>query len=450
MNEPREPAQDATDRGTTSRVSAAESIEATLDAARPRAIAALLRALGDLDAAEDAFQEACLRAWRTWPRDGVPSAPIGWLIRTGRNAGIDAVRRARPVAALTDAHETAADVRRSVGADDDAIDHAPFRDDVLRLLFVCCHPELAPAQQIALALRVVSGLTVAEIASAFLVADSAMEQRITRAKRRLADAGATLETPGAAERATRIAAVAATIYLLFNEGYSASGGDEHVRVGLCDEAVRLAELLASLCPVDPEVLGLAALLQLQHSRTPARLDGDGAIVLLERQDRSLWRRDRIDAGLRRLDDALAHRRPGPYQIQAAIAATHARAPRADATDWAEIDRLYAALATVQPSPIVSLNHAVAVAKVRGPAAALAMLEPLANALDDRFHFHGLRGALLADLRRDDAAIAAFARALDLARTPQESAHIRLRLAEVGGTKPAGDPDDDDERCSTRS
>jgi RNA polymerase sigma-70 factor (ECF subfamily) len=304
------------------------------------------------------------------------------------------------------------------------LDSSHYRDDVLRLLFICCHPELPATQQIALALRIVSGLSVKEIARAFLVSESAMEQRITRAKRRVAAAQLPFETPGAVDRAERLAAVAATIYLLFNEGYAASGGNAHIRVPLCVEAIRLARLLLRLFAGEPEIMGLTALLLLQHARAPARLDGAGDIVLLERQDRGLWDRALIAEGLVLVEKALRHRRAGPYQVQAAIAAVHARAAQPEQTDWAEIDRLYAVLERLQPSPVVTLNRAVAVAKVQGAAAALEMVEPLAEPLSGYFHFFGVKGALLRELGRAQEARAAFERALALAHTAAEAAHIR--------------------------
>jgi RNA polymerase sigma-70 factor, ECF subfamily len=294
-------------------------------------------------------------------------------------------------------------------------------------LFVCCHPELPATQQIALALRIVSGLSVKEIARAFLVSESAMEQRITRAKRRVAAARIPFESPGAVERAERLGAVAAMIYLLFNEGYAASGGDAHIRAPLCEEAIRLARLLLRLFPAEPEIMGLTALLLLQHARAPARLDTEGNIVLLEDQDRRRWDRALIAEGLVLVEKALRHRRPGAYQAQAAIAAVHARAARAEDTDWAEIDRLYGVLEKVQPSPVVTLNRAVAVAKVQGPAAALAMIEPLAERLSGYFHFFGVKGALLKELDRGEEARAAFDRAIALANTAAEAAHIRMHL-----------------------
>ena len=404
-------------------------IAPALTGSRPRAVAALLRYFRDLDTAEEAFQEASLRAMQHWPTRGPPRDPVAWLILVGRNAALDELRR-RQLNEPLPPEEEISDLDDMQSRLADQLDEAHYRDDMLRLLFVCCCPSLPATQQIALALRVVSGLSVKEIASAFLVGESAMEQRITRAKRHIAAAGIAFETPGAAERAERLAAVASTVYLLFNEGYSASGGTEHVRAPLCDEAIRLARLLQGLFPHEPEPAGLTALLLLQHARTPARLDADGAVVLLQDQDRRLWIRSMIDEGLALLAQALQQRRPGPYQVQAAIAATHGRAMHAHDTDWAEIDRLYAALEAMQPSPVVTLNRAVAVAEVRGPGAALEMIAPLDAALARYFHFHGLRGALLVRLGRHDEARAAFERAVTLARTAAEAAHIRGHLDQL--------------------
>jgi RNA polymerase sigma-70 factor, ECF subfamily len=401
-------------------------IDAALKSARPQAISALLRYFRDLDQAEEAFQEACLRALRHWAANGAPRDPAAWLILVGRNAALDDVRRRSrtqplpPDELISDLDDAEADVA-------ERLDSSHYRDDMLRLLFICCHPDLPATQQIALALRIVSGLSVNEIARAFLVSESAMEQRITRAKRRVAEAQVPYETPGAVERAERLGAVAAMVYLLFNEGYSASGGTAHIRVPLCEEAIRLARLLLRLFPSEPEVMGLTALLLLQHARAPARLDADGEIVLLEDQDRSLWHREMIAEGLALVEKALRHRRPGAYQVQAAIAAMHARAARFEATDWGEIDQLYAVLETLQPSPVVTLNRAVAVARLHGPETALAMIEPLAAQLAGYFHFFGVKGALLLQLGRADEARTAFDRAVALAHTPAEAAHIRQHL-----------------------
>lgn len=401
-------------------------MDAALAGARPQAIGALLRYFRDLDRAEEAFQEACLRALKTWPVNGPPRDPAAWLILVGRNVALDDVRRQSRSEALP-AEEALSDLDDAEAGLAERLDSSHYRDDLLRLLFICCHPDLPAVQQIALALRIVSGLSVSAIARAFLVSESAMEQRITRAKSRIAAADVPFEAPGAVERAEGLGTVAAMIYLLFNEGYSATGGTAHVRAALCEEAIRLARLLLRLFPAEPEIMGLTALLLFQHARAPARLDADGAIVLLEDQDRRRWDRDLIAEGHVLLEKALRHRRPGPYQVQAAIAGVHAHAARAEDTDWAEIDRHYALLERLQPSPVVSLNRAVAVAKLRGPAVALAMIEPLAMALAGYFHFFGLKGALLLQLGRSDEARVAFDRAVALARTPAEAAHIRLNL-----------------------
>ena len=424
-------------------------IATTLTAARPRAVVALLRYFRDLDTAEEGFQEASLRALRHWPQQGPPDDPLAWLIFVGRNAALDELRRRDRHGPLPEGDDGDADA--TLDSDlAEQLDQSHYRDDVLRLLFVCCHPALPLAQQIALALRVVSGLSVAEIARAFLVGERAMEQRITRAKQRVAAAGLPFDAPGVRERGERLAAVGAVVYLLFNEGYAASGGTAHVRVALCKEAIRLARLLCELFPDEPEAAGLCALLLLQHARAEARLDADGMVVLLEDQDRTRWHRAAIDEGLALLDEALRQRRIGPYQLQAAIAATHARTARAVDTDWAEIDRLYAGLERLQPSPVVTLNRAVAVAKVRGPEAALAMVDALAVPLSAYFHFHGLRGGLLTQLGRADEARRAFADALALARTAAEAAHIRLLLDRLSAGASSDSLQAKDERCSIPS
>ena len=401
-------------------------IDATLRSARPQAVGALLRYFRDLDQTEEAFQEACLRALKNWPVNGPPRDPVAWLILVGRNVALDDVRRRRRTEALP-AEEIISDLDDAEADLAERLDSSHYRDDVLRLLFICCHPDLPATQQIALALRIVSGLTVKEIARAFLVSESAMEQRITRAKARVAQADVPFETPGAVERAERLGAVAAMVYLLFNEGYSASGGDVQVRVPLCEEAIRLVRLLLKLFPGEPEIMGLAALLMLQHARAPARLAADGSIVLLEDQDRGLWDRDLIAEGLALIDKAARHRRPGAYQVQAAIAGVHASAGRPEDTDWSEIDSLYAVLERLQPSPVVTLNRAVAVSKSQGPAAALAMLDALAGPLAGYFHFFGVKGALLMQLGRSQEARVAFDQAIALAHTPAEAAHIRQHL-----------------------
>ncbi|MCK5909582.1 MAG: RNA polymerase sigma factor, partial [Caulobacter sp.] len=345
-------------------------IEGAVVAARPQAMAALLRYFRDMDAAEEAFQDACLRALKAWPKNGPPRDPTAWLIMVGRNAAIDAVRKTSRNAPLP-SEELLSDLEDAEAEAAERLDGSHYRDDVLRLLFICCHPDLPATQQIALALRIVSGLTVRQIARAFLVGEAAMEQRITRAKARIGAGDAPFEAPGPVERAQRFAAVAAMIYLVFNEGYSASGRALEARGGLCDEAIRLARLLLRLFPAEPEMMGLTALLLLQHARAEARFAADGTAILLEDQDRSLWNRKMISEGLALIDKAMLKRDPGPCQIQAAIAALHARAATPEETDWTQIDLLYGALEVVQPSPVVTLNRAVAVSKARGPEEALA-------------------------------------------------------------------------------
>ncbi len=401
-------------------------IGAALTAARPQAVAALLRYFRDLDVAEEAFQEASLRALKSWPLNGPPRDPAAWLIFVGRNSALDEMRRRNKHDALPD-DDVISDAENNEAALVDRLDSSAYQDDVLRLLFICCQPELPATQQIAVALRIVSGLSVQEIASAFLVSEAAMAQRITRAKRALSESAVAFEAPGPAERAARLSTVATMIYLLFNEGYSASGGEAHVRAPLCEEAIRLGRLLLRLFPSESEIMGLTALMLLQHARTPARLDSNSNIVLLDDQDRQLWNRGLIAEGLVLVEKACRWGIPGPYQLQAQIAAVHARAARPQDTDWGQIDQIYAVLEVLQPSPVVTLNRAVAVAKVRGPQAALALIEPLAQPLAGYFHFFGVKGALLKELGRAAEAREAFNRAIALARTAAEAAHIRMNL-----------------------
>lgn len=400
-------------------------IDAALVSARPQAVAALLRYFRDLDLAEEAFQDACLRALKNWPTNGPPRDAAAWLIMVGRNAAIDVTRRRAKQTSLPD-EEALSDLSDVEDVAVQRLDEADYRDDVLRLLFICCHPDLPATQQVALALRIVSGLSVPQIARAFLVGESAMEQRITRAKAKVAGAGVPFEAPGAVERAERLGAVMAMVYLVFNEGYSAADPASD-RASLCDEAIRLGRLLLRMYPSEPELMGLLALMLLQHSRLAARFDAAGNPILLDDQDRGLWKRAPIQEGLALIDKAMRARKPGPYQIQAAIAGLHAVADTPAETDWAEIDGLYAALEQHSPSPVVTLNRAVAVSKLRGPEAALAMIEPLAARLDKYFYFHGMRGAMLKELGRAKEAREAFNQAIALANSPAEAAHIRQHL-----------------------
>ena len=402
-------------------------IDAILTSARPQAVAALLRYFRDLDTAEEAFQEACLRALKSWPQNGPPRDAAAWLILVGRNVAIDSTRRRSKQQPLP-AEEVMSDLDDAEAVLVERLDDGHYRDDILRLLFICCHPDLPSTQQIALALRVVSGLSVKEIARAFLVNESAMEQRITRAKRRVAEAEVPFQTPGAPERAERLAAVAAMIYLLFNEGYSASGGAAHVRAPLCDEAIRLARLLLRLFQAEPEVMGLTALLLLQHARTcrapGCRRDhraaaGPGSQPV-EPQD------DRRGLCPHRQGHAppAAGPLPGPGRHRGAACAGRARPKtRIGRRSICSMQRSR----RLQPSPVVTLNRAVAVAKVHGPAAALAMIEPLASQLSGYFYFFGVKGALLMQVGRPTQARVAFDQAIALANTPAEAAHIRMQL-----------------------
>ncbi|HET6523788.1 RNA polymerase sigma factor [Sphingopyxis sp.] len=402
-----------------------DDYRATFAAARPRAMAALLRYFRDLDRAEDAFQEACVRALSAWPRNSPPRDATGWLILVGRNAQVDALRRQQKVA--NEAGGIVADT--AVGGEPDMIerlDQSHFRDDILRLLFTCCHRDLPPAQQIAVALRVISGLSVVQISRAFLVSEAAMEQRITRAKARIAKAELSYEAPGALERVERLAAVGKMLYLLFNEGYTAADPASD-RATLCAEAIRLVRLLLEMFPAEPELMGLLALMLLQHSRAAARFDAGGSPILLDDQDRRLWNRDAIGEGIALIDKAMRHRAPGPYQIQAAIAALHARAESPADTDWHQIDQLYQALERHAPSPVTTLNRAVAVARLRGAAAALEMIAPLSEALDGYFYYHGVRGIFLKEIGHQEEARRALLRAMSLASTPAEAVHVRREI-----------------------
>jgi RNA polymerase sigma-70 factor (ECF subfamily) len=399
-------------------------IDAALVSARPQAVAALLRYFRDLDTAEEAFQEACLKALKNWAVNGPPRDATSWLIMVGRNSALDGVRKRSKQVAMPD-EDQISNLDDAETPMAERLDDSQYRDDVLRLLFICCHPDLPATQQIAMALRIVSGLSVKQIARAFLVSEAAMEQRITRAKAKVAEAGVPFETPGAVERSERFAAVMAMIYLVFNEGYSA--GPKDPRGDLADEAIRLGRLLLRMFSNEPEAMGLLALMLLQHSRAEARFDEKGDIVLLEDQDRSRWRTKLIQEGVVLVEKAVRHQRTGQYLVQAAIAALHARAATFQETDWKGIDALYATLERLTPSPVVTLNRAVAVWKSRGAQAALDMIEPLEAKLSGYFHFHGARGGLLLELDRPKEARTAFDKAISLANTAAEAAHIRMHI-----------------------
>jgi RNA polymerase sigma-70 factor (ECF subfamily) len=401
---------------------------------RGRAVATLIRVLGDFDLAEDAVADAFVVALERWPQDGVPANPGGWITTTARNRAIDRLRRARRLVEkeeiLRREAEIAAQSQAERIASDDAM--SPIPDDRLRLIFTCCHPALAVDARIALTLRTLGGLSTPEIARAFLVPEATLAQRIVRAKKKIREAGIPYRVPPDHMLPERLEDVLKVVYLIFNEGYETSSGDELVRRDLTSEAIRLGRVLVTLMPDEAEVLGLLALMVLHDARRDARVAPDGAIVLLGDQDRSRWDRDRIEEGRALVQQGLRMGRPGPYIIEAAIAALHAEAPSFDVTDWPQIATLYEALVRMTRSPVVELNRAVAVAMTSGPAAGLRIIDALVvrGELDDYLFFHAARADLLRRLDRRREAAIEYELAIELAANAAERAFLRRRLAEV--------------------
>ncbi|HVT77960.1 MAG TPA: RNA polymerase sigma factor [Acidimicrobiales bacterium] len=388
------------------------------------AVATLVRVFGDIDVAEEAVQDAFVVALDKWT-DGIPPNPGGWIVTTAKRKALDKLRRE----STRGAREARAAAEAEAGGDEAVDDIPTVTDDRLRLIFTCCHPALAPSSQVALTLRLLGGLECPEIARAFLVPEETMAKRLVRAKAKIRDANIPYRVPSDEELPDRLRYVLQVIYLVFNEGYSASSG-ALVRTDLCDEAIRLARLLAELMPDEPEVFGLLALLLLISARRDARVDAHGDLVLLADQDRSRWSRDRIGEGLTLVRALLRRNQPGPYQIQAAINAVHASAAGAADTDWSQIVELYDQLLVFMPSPVVALNRAAALAERDGAAVGLDALSPLADALDNYHPFHVARGELLARLDHTGEAAAAFARALELVGNDGERRHLERRLASL--------------------
>ncbi|MFL5668274.1 MAG: RNA polymerase sigma factor [Chloroflexota bacterium] len=399
-----------------------------------RAVATLIRLTGDFDLAEEAVQDAFISALETWPQRGVPDNPGAWITTTARNRAIDRLRRRKRLVEKTEemGREAALDPELEAIDPGPSEDAMPITDDRLRLIFTCCHPALAMEARVALTLRTLGGLTTPEIARAFLVPEPTLAQRLVRAKRKIRDAGIPYRVPPAELLPERLDGVLRVLYLVFNEGYAASSGDSLMRRELCTEAIRLARIVVSLLPDEPETRGLLALMLLHDARRDARVGADGSLILIDDQDRSRWDASRIAEGQALVQDALADGRPGPYQVQAAIAALHDEAATSAETDWPQIASLYATLQRMSPSPVVELNFAAAVALADGPGVGLAMMDGIAASgdLDDYPYLHSSRAELLRRLERWSEAEAAYRQALALTTNDPERVFLERRLAQV--------------------
>jgi RNA polymerase sigma-70 factor, ECF subfamily len=394
-----------------------QTIERVFREEYARAISSLVRMCGNIDDAQEAVQEAFTEAVQRWPANGLPPSPIGWIITTARNRAIDRHRR-----------EATRDERQLHAShlvpDADLDEESVVRDDELRLIFTCCHPALATSAQVALTLRLIGGLTTAEIAHAFLVPEVTMAQRLVRAKGKIRDARIPYRIPDERELPARLQSVLAVLYLIFNEGYKASSGKELVRADLCAEAIRLGRLLAQLMPTEPEVLGLLALMLLSEARRDARVGASGELLVLAEQDRSAWDKGLITEGHALVRECVRRNRPGPYQLQAAISAVHTAAPSIESTDWKSIVQMYDQLLTLTPNPIVALNRAVAYAELHGAEAALPLVEN--NELDDYYLYHAIRATLLTRCERTAEAADAYAKAIDRCANDMERAYLQSK------------------------